>query len=50
MGTSPNNVVDLGRKRATAEARAAVKALMSVLATLSGEVKRLERVVARYGI
>lgn len=44
MDTSQTKVVDLAQVRKRAELQASVKALMSALAGLSGEIKRLERI------
>lgn len=44
MDTSQTKVVDLAKVRARAEVKASLKALMSALAGLSGEIKRLERI------
>lgn len=45
MGTSP---IDLAKVRARKEVEASVKALMSAVASLAGEIKRLERIMS-YG-
>lgn len=48
MDTSRANVVSLTEARSKRELSAAVKALMCAIASLAGEIRRLER-VTRYG-